>query len=246
MSNMYDNITGRAPIATDDLGYIGTGNKASDILNGGGTTDYNELTNKPTINNVELKGNKTSSDLGLQPTIDSTHKLSPDNISFTETQSNAINSGITAALTEQISTNQNNISLLDSVCGDLIDVSGIKNICVDNTISGTMWVEPALDAEYPAGDYIIYIGTNTTQGETTTCQIVALANDKTTAVSPYLQIAKTNGAYIQLTTTAAAKYIRVYAASSGGASSGKTISLTDVMVCKKLYWDLSHKYVPHS
>jgi hypothetical protein len=34
---------------------------------GGGTTDYNVLNNKPQINSVELSGNKTSSDLGLQP-----------------------------------------------------------------------------------------------------------------------------------------------------------------------------------
>ena len=34
---------------------------------GGGTSDYTQLTNKPKINNVELNGNKTSSDLGLQP-----------------------------------------------------------------------------------------------------------------------------------------------------------------------------------
>ena len=32
-----------------------------------GTTDYEGLTNKPQINNVELSGNKTSGDLGLQP-----------------------------------------------------------------------------------------------------------------------------------------------------------------------------------
>ena len=33
----------------------------------GGTTDYTQLLNKPSINNVELSGDKTSSDLGLQP-----------------------------------------------------------------------------------------------------------------------------------------------------------------------------------
>ena len=32
-----------------------------------GTTDYNDLENKPSINNVELSENKTSDDLGLQP-----------------------------------------------------------------------------------------------------------------------------------------------------------------------------------
>jgi len=31
----------------------------------GGTTDYSDLSNKPKINNVELTGNKTTSDLGL-------------------------------------------------------------------------------------------------------------------------------------------------------------------------------------
>lgn len=32
---------------------------------GGGTTDYNDLDNKPKINNVTLYGNKTGNDLGL-------------------------------------------------------------------------------------------------------------------------------------------------------------------------------------
>ena len=34
---------------------------------GGGTSDYNDLSNKPKINNVTLSGNKTSHDLGLMP-----------------------------------------------------------------------------------------------------------------------------------------------------------------------------------
>ena len=32
---------------------------------GGGVTDYEDIKNKPTINGVELDGNKTSSDLGV-------------------------------------------------------------------------------------------------------------------------------------------------------------------------------------
>ena len=32
---------------------------------GGGTNDYNELINKPSINGVELVGNKTSKDLNI-------------------------------------------------------------------------------------------------------------------------------------------------------------------------------------
>lgn len=37
---------------------------------GGGTSDYIELDNKPSINNVELVGNKTASDLGLASASD--------------------------------------------------------------------------------------------------------------------------------------------------------------------------------
>lgn len=51
----------------------------------GGTTDYNDLSNKPSINGVSLTGNKTSSDLGIDiPTAlsdltdDSTHRLVTD------------------------------------------------------------------------------------------------------------------------------------------------------------------------
>lgn len=36
---------------------------------GGGTTDYEDLDNKPSVNNTELIGNKTSSQLGLQNTL---------------------------------------------------------------------------------------------------------------------------------------------------------------------------------
>ena len=34
---------------------------------GAGTNNYNDLTNKPQINNVTLKGNKSFEDLGLKP-----------------------------------------------------------------------------------------------------------------------------------------------------------------------------------
>lgn len=44
---------------------LGEGN--IEISGGGGTTDYTQLTNKPQINSVELSGNKSLSDLGIQP-----------------------------------------------------------------------------------------------------------------------------------------------------------------------------------
>lgn len=54
------------------------------IESGGGTTDYNHLTNKPQINGVELSGNKSLSDIGAQDTL-------------TAEQLEAVDSGVTAA-----------------------------------------------------------------------------------------------------------------------------------------------------
>ena len=55
---------------------------------GGGTSDYRNLENKPQINNIELTGNKTSSDLGLQPAgnyvIDSNYVHTDNNYSSNE------------------------------------------------------------------------------------------------------------------------------------------------------------------
>lgn len=43
-----------------------------------GSTDYTDLSNKPSINSVTLSGNKTSSDLGLQNAIEVVTKTSSD------------------------------------------------------------------------------------------------------------------------------------------------------------------------
>lgn len=37
------------------------------IIQGGGSSDYEELENLPKINNIEIKGNKSLNDLGIQP-----------------------------------------------------------------------------------------------------------------------------------------------------------------------------------
>lgn len=65
-----------------------------------GTMDYTDLTNKPQINSVELSGNKSLSDLGIQAALSSS-------------QLDAVNSGITSEDVTQIGTNENNISTLD-------------------------------------------------------------------------------------------------------------------------------------
>lgn len=97
-------------VLTIDLGGGGTG-----------TMNYNELENKPQINGITLIGNKTGSELGLVSQVDldsyvtdtelATELASKQN-QLTTPQLTAVNSGITSSLVTQITTNQNNISLV--------------------------------------------------------------------------------------------------------------------------------------
>lgn len=57
-------ISGTNIKTINNTSILGSGNIK---IEGGGSSDYSELTNKPSINNITLNGNKTSSDLGLQP-----------------------------------------------------------------------------------------------------------------------------------------------------------------------------------
>lgn len=50
----------------------------------GGTTNYNDLTNKPSINNQVLTGNKSLSDLGAATHSDITQAFSPSTINLVE------------------------------------------------------------------------------------------------------------------------------------------------------------------
>lgn len=69
----------------------------SKSINGGGggsgTSNYNELSNKPSINNVTLTGNKTASALGLQPEITGDVKISSDNVDDTDATNLFVTSG---------------------------------------------------------------------------------------------------------------------------------------------------------
>ena len=116
-----------------------------DLYAGGtGTNNYNDLTNKPQINDVELVGNKSLSDFGIQPTIsdidtirsgaaagatavqpaaladyqpkiDSSHKLDADLVDDTS----SANKFATAAQLSQIGINENNISLLTNKTNEI-------------------------------------------------------------------------------------------------------------------------------
>ena len=63
---MSTTLNGHLSSNSNLSGVISNDNNLSGVISsGGGTTDYNDLENKPQINNVTLNGNKTTSDLGL-------------------------------------------------------------------------------------------------------------------------------------------------------------------------------------
>lgn len=87
-----DGGTADLPIAsTTTLGGIKVGDNLTIASDGtlsasaGGTTDYTQLENKPQINSVELAGNKTLDDLGIQAKGDYLTAL-PDNAVTTDTE----------------------------------------------------------------------------------------------------------------------------------------------------------------
>ena len=79
----------------------------------GGTTNYNELSGKPKINGVELKGDKTSKELGidLPKTLEDAKKYSDNNLEKAKSYSDSIKPTKTSQLTNDSNfavTNQNN------------------------------------------------------------------------------------------------------------------------------------------
>lgn len=67
-----DESTYKLDITTKTGSFTTPNLKSSGASSGTGTTDYTDLSNKPKINEVELTGNKTLSDLSIQSTSDNT------------------------------------------------------------------------------------------------------------------------------------------------------------------------------
>ena len=67
--------------ATDDLEKLQVGSDIYEI-----PKDYDELDNKPSINSVELDGNKTANELGLQPTLDGAQTVSGNPITVADAE----------------------------------------------------------------------------------------------------------------------------------------------------------------
>lgn len=114
-------------------------------------TDYNDLLNRPQINNVTLSGNKTAKDLGLYGTSNppsypvTTVNSKTGNVVLTQddvgdgTTYVRTHNDFTDALKQQINTNEDNIAMLDTdVDGLQTDVTNLQtNVTnISNALTG--------------------------------------------------------------------------------------------------------------
>lgn len=146
--------SGDLPIATaTTLGGVKIGNNLSITEDGtlsasvAGTTDYTQLENKPQINSVELTGNKTLNDLGIQPKGNYLTAL-PDNAVTTDTDQTisggkTFTNGITTASiypTDEITFNSTSqsryINNIDTISGGYHAQNGYITFKGDTTLVG--------------------------------------------------------------------------------------------------------------
>lgn len=127
-SNKQDTLVSGTNIKTiNNQSILGEGNITIEGGGGTGTTDYSNLSNKPSINNITLNGNKTLSDLSIQRVIDSSHKLSSDLVDDT----NKTNKFVTSAE----KTTWNNKSNFSGNYNDLTNKPTIPSQVTETTVS---------------------------------------------------------------------------------------------------------------
>ena len=158
--------------------------KANSGGGGGGTTDYEDLDNLPKVNNVELKGNKSLSDLGIasaQSVANITNGESINNFAGVETAL----SGKQAILTFDDTPTQNSTNPVKSggvysalaekqntlTAGDYIDI-----------ISG----EISVNREIPANNFTYEIVTKSIGGSDASVTVKKYANGSLVSSTDYL------------------------------------------------------------
>lgn len=139
----YETDTGKLKIGNgttpyNSLPYIGDGGST-------GTTDYTQLTNKPQINNVELQGNKTLVELGIQPAGNYLTEVPAEYVTETELEGKGYITSSALA----------NYATVDTVEGLENEVAGINNELSNkmDTLSGNAPL--SLDIKNPNGIEIL-------------------------------------------------------------------------------------------
>lgn len=121
---------------------------------GGGTSDYTNLTNKPKINNVELNGNKTSSDLGLQPA--GNYALESEIPDVSNFVTNTVDNLVNYYKKSETFTKQEVNNLISAIT--TMDIQVVQTLPVQDISTTTIYLVPKTTTEQnDAYDEYIYV-----------------------------------------------------------------------------------------
>ena len=222
-------------------------------------------------NHTLMPGNNTSSDLGLQTkltfdsaptenstnpvtsdgvytalsgkqaTIDSSHKLSADNVDDT----NATNKFATAAQLAQISTNQTNIGKVQTQANWNTN-NGVKNFATINDFTYTGYYKDILVDGSLTGNVVVYIGNIiSTDTDANQCAVLFIYTDNTSSPIHLVNRGTSSSFSVDLETNVL-KSIRIYPSDNYVHSPGDTVTVTNLMVCPKSLYDADPTYEPYA
>jgi hypothetical protein len=137
---------------------------------GGGATNYNALSNKPKVNNVELSGNKTLTQLGIQPSEAGKGLSSNDYTTEEKTKLAGLSNYDDTALTERVTANETAISgKVDKETGKSLSTNDYTNADkaivdgVTTALAGKADVDDVIDgASYDSTNHLILFKNGTT------------------------------------------------------------------------------------
>ena len=160
---------------------------------GGGTSDYDDLTDKPSINNVTLSGNKTAAELSL-----GTYSKPSGGIPQTDlaqTVQNKLDSTVVVSDTQPTATENKLWVDTDAGAGASYQIPTVAEMdAADNTILGNLAMiesSPAT-AAHAVGEYIVYNGRlyEVTAAITSGQSLVVGTNIKSTTATDLIADAK--------------------------------------------------------
>ena len=255
------------------------------------TGDYNDLSNKPSINGVTLSGDKSLADIGLvnpliiKGRVDSESDL-PSNAqtgwvyfvglttdedldeyvytadgewellgishivvdsAISTTSENPVqNKVITKALNDKVDP-LIALEVADrAALADIINSNG-KNLCETRNANNTLptrWVDVPVNLE--SGAYTVSFGNlGSTDTDSTTCQAVFL-DASNQQISQWLMFSRGQNVSKDADITGTAVKFRLYPSNSYANSEGDTVTVTDIMICKRSYYAISSEFVPYT
>lgn len=148
-------------------------------------------------------------------------------------------------LNDEITARQTADDAIEEVLTDLINTGG-KNKCPVNSGSNTLptrWLQISVTLE--PGTYRFYCGTlSSDDTDASICQVVGFDSSNAQATN-YIYPTRGSDVSADLIVTATTSYIRIYPSDTYAHSENDTVTVTNLMICKKSDWNVSQTYEPY-